>query len=450
MSIDFTTTLIDRAFTHSVKNVSFQVTVVAFGLLFPLLAGCSRSDVAAKTPTSSSSGASTSTSVLRPGYLVARPIGNLPEPNQAAWISDLTIADLDGDGLKDVICCDARLNRICWIRQVRPGEYVETPIGDTVLGPAHVSVVDMNGDGHLDVLVACMGKIPPNNDKIGSVVILENDGHEHFTNHVIIENTYRVTDVEAADFNGDGKLDLAVAQFGYYEGQIQWLENLGNWKFAEHPLLGQAGAIHAPIMDINNDRRPDIVSIVAQDWEEVWAFENRGNSTFSGRVLHGSTNKDYGSSGLTVADVDGDGLLDIVYSNGDGFDYATPGARPWHGLQWLHNDGGGKFTFHRIGDFPGAFSPAVVDLNGDGFKDIVSVSGFNDWSNKDAIAMICFENDGHQNFTPRVLAYAPTHMIVVKAADMKNDGGVELVTGCLAFYPPFDRAARVMLWERAK
>jgi hypothetical protein len=63
---------------------------------------------------------------------------------------------------------------------------------------------------------------------------------------------------------------------------------------------------------------------------------------------------------------------------------------------------------------------------------------------------MCFENDGANHFSPRPLAHAPTHLIVVKAADMFNDGRIELVTGAFMFYPPFDRPSRVTLWERKK
>jgi hypothetical protein len=224
-------------------------------------------------------------SQLKPGFLTPRPIGNPNAPNQGAWITDLTIADLDQDGLKDVICCDGRLNKICWIRQVRPGVYEEQQIGDTVAGPAHVEVVDIDGDGDLDILVAGMGVIFPSNEKTGSVVILENDGHQHFTNHVILDKTYRVTYVGAGDLNGDGRLDLAVGQFGYYEGQVQWFENLGNWRFAEHPLLNLAGAIHTPITDLDGDGKLDMVALISQDWEEVYAFENQGGGTFKNRIL---------------------------------------------------------------------------------------------------------------------------------------------------------------------
>ena len=41
----------------------------------------------------------------------------------------------------------------------------------------------------------------------------------------------RVTDIRAGDFDGDGRLDLAVAQFGYDQGEINWLRNLGGWQF---------------------------------------------------------------------------------------------------------------------------------------------------------------------------------------------------------------------------
>ncbi|HYD82409.1 MAG TPA: VCBS repeat-containing protein, partial [Opitutus sp.] len=240
------------------------------------------------------------------------------------------------------------------------------------------------------------------------------------------------------------------AQFGYYEGQVQWLENLGEWKFAERPLLDLPGAIHAPIVDYNRDGKPDIVALVSQDWEEVWGFQNRGGGDFERRVLQGSTNRDYGSSGLCIADVDRDGHSDIVYTNGDGFDYATPGSRPWHGVQWLRNDGQGNFRFRRIGDFAGAYSPVVVDLDDDGDRDVVAVSAFNDWAKPEVVSLMCFENDGRETFTPRVLAHAPTHLVVAKAADMDGDGRVELITGSFAFYPPLDRAGRVTLWEGAR
>lgn len=372
---------------------------------------------------------------------IGRPAEGLP------WISDLLIVDLDGDGLKDILVANGKENKISWIRQVRLGVFEEQDIGGPVAGPAHIEVADLRGTGHLDVLVASMGVIPPDNDKIGAVVVLENDGSNHFTNRVLLENVARVTYVKAAHLTHSGLPDLVVGQFGYTEGEIRWMENLGGGQFRSHQLLDLPGTIHAPVADLNGDGNLDIVALVSHGSQEVHAFMNDGAGHFRDRVLYGSTNKDFGSSGLSIADLNQDGRPDIVYTNGDGFDYATPGSRPWHGVQWLENMGGGRFVFHRVGDFPGAYSPVVADLKGDGHQDIVSCSGFNDWNDKSAVSLMAFENDGSNNFTPRILAHGPTHLIVVKAADMFNDGRIELVTGAFMFYPPYDRVSRVTLWE---
>jgi hypothetical protein len=158
-------------------------------------------------------------------FYTHRTIGRPPEG--LPWISDLLIVDLDGDGLKDVLVANGKENKISWIRQVRPGVFEEQDIGDPVAGPAHIEVADLRGTGHLDVLVASMGVIPPDNEKIGSVVVLENDGTNHFTNHVLLDHVARVTYVKAARLTQSGRLDLVVGQFGYAEGEIRWMENLG-------------------------------------------------------------------------------------------------------------------------------------------------------------------------------------------------------------------------------
>ena len=407
------------------------------------LAACSRQGTGATTAPAAA--LARGRVALGPDTFSRRQIGR--PPDGIPWITDLLVVDLDGDGLKDIIVCDGHRNQVSWIRQVSLGVFEEQDIGDPIAGPAHVEVADLNGDGHLDVLVASMGVIPPSNAKTGAVVVLVNDGHNHFTNRVLLENVARVTYVAAADLDKDGLPDLVVGQFGYLEGEVRWMKNLGNWRFESHQLLDLPGTIHAPVADLTGAGHLDIVALVSQDSEEVHAFMGDGAGHFRDRVLYGSTNKDFGSSGLTIADVNRDGRPDMVYTNGDGFDYATPGPRPWHGVQWLENLGAGKFAYHRVGDFPGCYSPVVVDLNGDGYPDIVACSGFNDWTDKNAVPLMCFENDGTNHFIPRILAHEPTHLIVVKAADLFNDGRIELVTGTFMFYPPYDRIARVTLWE---
>lgn len=370
-----------------------------------------------------------------------------PVGESKPWITHLTIADLNQDGLKDVVACDAKLNRICWIRQDANGDFREIQVGDEVRGPAHVSPCDIDRDGDLDLLVAKMGMIFPNNDRIGAVVILENDGSEHFTNRTLVDHVARVTDVRCGDLDGDGDLDLAVGQFGYDDGEIRWMENKGNWVFDSHLLLKLSGTIHTPVADMDGDGDLDIVALVSQEWEEIYLFENDGKGHFKTRLIYGSTNEDFGSSGISLADLDMDGDPDILYTNGDAFDYIPPGPRPWHGVQWLENKGEGTFEYHRIGDFPGAYAANAADVEGDGDLDVVAVSCFNDWDKADSQSMIWFENDGDMGFVPHGLTSDPTHLLVLDSDDMDNDGRPDLVTGGFYAYPPYDRMGRITLWK---
>lgn len=366
------------------------------------------------------------------------------------WIAHLCTVDLDHDGLMDVLVCDAQKNCITWIRQKARGQFEEIVLAADTPAPVHVQPVDMNRDGHLDLLVAIMGQIFPNNDKIGTILVLENDGHEHFKKHVLAENIARVTDVEAGDFNHDGLLDLAIGQFGYDQGEVRWMENLGDWKFQSHELLNLSGTIHVCVADFNDDGTPDIAALVSQQWEEVYLFANDGAGHFSKKIIWGSTNEDYATSGMTMCDLNRDGRPDLLFSNGDGFGPTTqPGPRPWHGVQWLENAAGGNFRFHRIGDLAGAFSPIGVDLDGDGAMDVVAVSAFNEWDKLGAVSMVWFRNDGRQNFTPHILAYTPTHLLTIAAADMDGSGKPSIITGAFFSTAPFENLSRILWWKPA-
>jgi len=368
------------------------------------------------------------------------------------WIAHVNAVDLDRDGLLDVIACEAQEGTVSWLRQTHRGQFEETTLASNLKAPVHVEPVDIDGDGDIDLLVASMGEVFPNNDRIGTVFILENDGHQHFTPRPVLEHTERVTDVRAADFNGDGKLDLAVAQFGYDEGSVAWLERTGPWNFTRHVLLELSGAINVCVADFNGDGRPDIVAVVSQQWEEIYYFENTGHG-FTQKRIWGSTNEDYGSSGISVCDLNGDGRPDILYTNGDGFGpAATPGPRPWHGVQWLENLGGGNFKFHRLGDLPGAYSPIGVDLDGDGRMDVVAVASYagRDRPGAPVASMMWFRNDGNDRFTPGVLATDPKDQLTVTAGNFDGTGQPVLVTGGFYVSPPYERMGRITLWRSSR
>jgi FG-GAP-like repeat len=377
-------------------------------------------------------------------FLDPKPVGQtFKEP---PLISNVAAADLDGDGLMDIIVCDCKSNSVNWIRQFPAGVYTESVLADGLNAPAHVQVIDFDKDGDNDIIVAVLGLLFPSNDKIGSVVILENDGKNHFTKHVVVEKTARVSDVRAGDLDGDGDMDLAVAQFGYDDGETQWIENLGNWQFKSHVLQNLSGPINVILDDIDKDGDLDIISLVSQEWEEIYGFINDGKGHFTSKLLYGSNNEDFGSSGIYLCDLDKDGDDDILYTNGDAFDYIPPQGRPWHGIQWLENKGNWNFEFHRICTFIGAYNARPVDIDNDGDLDIFCVSAFNLWDKPESQSFIWLENVGHMQFVLHNIASSPTHILTLESADFNNDGLMDFVTGDMHAYPPYDRMGRITLW----
>jgi hypothetical protein len=366
-------------------------------------------------------------------------------------ITNVQITDLDRDGLPDVLVCDAVLNRVVWYRQAPRNVWDERVLGTLDLpAPCHVSAVDLNGDDHLDLVVAVLGSVYPADEPIGKVVWLENDGRQNFQEHVIIDDLRRVADVQAGDLNGDGRLDLAVAEFGYDRGRILWLENKGQEQFRDHELLALPGAIHVPLVDLNGDGRLDIVTVVSQEDEEVIAFENAGDGKFLPHTLYAQPNFDFGSSGLFVTNVSGSGRSDLLLTSGDNLEitYSTP--QPWHGCLLLENKGNWEFEPRRIASVPGVYAAGVGELNGDGHRDVVLVSMFNDWRRQGSASVVWLENDGQGNFKTWQIADAPSHLATVAVGDLDGDGCDDIVAGGLHVMGPSDRLGRVTLWLSGK
>jgi hypothetical protein len=419
--------------TPSLAAVALALTVLA----------CGRT---AETPPAASTATSPSTGT--PAELfAAQAIGNRPQADERPQISHVAIVDLDRDGLNDVLVCDALRNRLSWIRQSPKGTFTEATVTG-VSAPAHVEAIDFDRDGDLDLVVAALGFLFPNNNRVGSVIILENDGQQRFTSHYVADRVARVADARAADFDADGDLDISVAGFGYDDGETSWLENKGNWKFEQHVLQRLSGAINAIPVDIDGDKTQDIVALISQEWEEIWAFVNDGRGAFTPTMIWGSTNPDFGSSWISIADMDRDGDPDVLYANGDAFEYAAPNSRPWQGVQWLENMGSMRFELRRIADLQGATSPEAVDLDGDGDLDVLMVTANSDWDNPQAPSLLWLENDGRMQFRMRSIATSPTHLLTLAVGDLDGDGRQDAVTGGMHISRPYDRIGRITSWIR--
>lgn len=378
-------------------------------------------------------------------FLEPQPIGeSFTTPPKISYVQAV---DLDQDGLLDVLVCDCEANCVSWIRQYPADSFTEQVLAADLIAPAHVQAIDFDADGDLDLLVAVLGMLFPNNDRIGSVAILENEGQMTFAKRIVVERVARVSDVRGGDLDGDGDMDLAVAQFGYDDGESRWIENLGDWRFKSHMLQSLSGPIHCEIADMDKDGNLDITVLVSQEWEEIYVFAGDGKGNFTPHRVFGSDNPDFGSSGMWVYDLDQDGDDDILHTNGDAFDYLPPHPWPWHGVQWHENQGEFQFQYHRISDFGGAVGAMPADVDHDGDLDLFVISAFNAWEEPESQSIIWLENDGRMRFSRRDIANTPTHLQTVAVADFDADGEIDLVTGGMHVYPPYDRIERVVFWR---
>lgn len=404
----------------------------AWGFLILAFAGCSGAD---QPPAQT------------PAPFDPHPIGHTFTDNPR--IAHVAAVDLDRDGMLDVVVCDARADRVTWIRQAprdRFEEHVLAAHDDPIPAPAHAQPLDIDNDGDLDLLVASLGQLFPSNEKIGAVYVMENDGKQRFHLHRVASGLYRVSDVRGGDLDGDGDTDLAVGMFGAFNGGTGWLENKGAWQFEMHVLDHRAGPIHVPVLDLDGDGDLDIALLLSQEFEEILFFLNDGGGRFEPRQVWGATNEDFGSSSLRFVDLDGDGRLDMLYTNGDAWDYVPPEPRPWHGVHWLRNTGGMQYRAQRLTTIGGPYAALPIDVDRDGRLDVVVACTFNDWEDPASPSLVCLRREDDGTFTTHPVTANPTHIQTAAEGDFNGDGRMDFVTGGMHTYPPHDRMSRVVLW----
>jgi len=348
--------------------------------------------------------------------------------------ANVRAGDLLGDGSPQLLVSESIRGELTWVRG--PDDHLS--IEGDFDHPVRSHVVDIDGDGDRDVLVADIGILLPSDEKVGRVLLLLNDGTHQFEALILLEDVGRVVCAEAADLDGDRDLDIAVCVFGDIDtGKVVWLEQTAPLVFEERTLDPRPGAIHAFPFDADDDGDLDIAVSLSQLSEEVLLFRNDGAGAFAKEVLFSAGDDNYGMSGIELSDLDQDGDTDILFTNGDTNDAGFPeGFDPYrfHGLSWLENDGSGRFTVHDIVRHWGAYSVRAFDADGDSDLDLVlsSVQDTLFFPNIVTQTMIWLENDGAQSFTPHPLNKSlPPYVWSIEAVDLDGDGVTDVMGGSL-------------------
>ncbi|QDT25038.1 FG-GAP-like repeat-containing protein [Gimesia panareensis] len=298
--------------------------------------------------------------------------------------------------------------------------------------PAHIERVDLNGDQHDDYLIADLGSFGPEDHDRGTVEALLFDPQSNsYQQQTLQAGLGRVADAKAADFDADGDLDLIVAEFGWHKtGRLLYLENVSKSKadlqYQLRVLDPRHGASHVLITDWNQDGLPDFVTLFSQEHEIIVAFLNEGQGRFRTETIYQAPDPAYGSSCIELVDLDQDGDLDLLYTNGDTMDSFE--LRPSHSVQWLENRGRFPFEHHRLAPLTGAYGVTHGDFDNDGDIDLAACTMTWNYDQR-RNTIVWYEQTAPGQFTAHPLDYSYGQHPVLTAGDFDGDGNLDLAVG---------------------
>lgn len=284
--------------------------------------------------------------------------------------NSVAIADFNGDGTPDVVVANAGDNTLTVLLGDGKGKLMEAkgspfPAGNQ---PNDICVADFNGDGNLDLAIA--------NHDAKYLTLLLGDGHGGFSpapgSPVTVLSNPHTHGVAAGDFNGDGHRDLVTDSWA--ENKVTVVFGDGRGRFSSPGVqfaVGKRPYERVRVADVNGDGYPDIIT-TNLDGDDVTILIGDGRGGFA-QAAGSPFPAGKTPFGVAVADLNGDGTLDLAVVNFSGH----PEQAENDGVTILLGDGKGGFKIMAGSPFPAGHAPirlAIGDVNGDGIPDVVTVN----------------------------------------------------------------------------
>jgi len=331
--------------------------------------------------------------------------------NQSAAPQAVVVADLNGDGHADIVAANTGWDTLGIL--LGKGDGTFQPVKEIQVASAPVTVVaaDFNGDGKTDLAVPNnQGDTIPGASNAISILLGKGDGTFGIATDYKAPGPTQA--LQVADFDGDGKLDLAAFSFSSTAaGTVTVLLGKGDGSFQVHGNYGGVASFASAVGDFNGDSHMDVAMLSRDDFL-VNVLLGDGSGGLSSIVDSPIVNRNAPMTpDLFAGEFTGDGKLDLVST------YLGLG-----GVALSVGNGDGTFQAPQGTSMPG-FGPiqTVGDVDGDGKLDIaILYSG-----PTSGLATLFGKGDGTFTTGPVTPVGAlPSRMV---AADLNGDGKLDLV-----------------------